>query len=191
MHHHTELSFVDEFLSVSPLHHLKNGWQNAVLLWWMLQTGPPSLHYYCAVVLHSCIVLPPVGHSWNREYHCCQLTRQSTRVSNFYRTFRVFIWLSLVKSQFNCRPKDRWRHNDCYGDHHMFFQKKFMWWWSAFKSMSTNIFKTRFPRKPCMKVTGAHSHKIALFETVQLRSYVAISAFIATVRFCNLFCESV
>jgi len=33
---------------------VKNGWQNAVLLWCMLQAGPSSLHYYCAVVLHSC-----------------------------------------------------------------------------------------------------------------------------------------
>jgi hypothetical protein len=40
----------------------------------MLQVGPSSLHYYCAVVLHSYIVLPPVGHSSNHEYHCCQLT---------------------------------------------------------------------------------------------------------------------
>ena len=24
----------------------------------MLQMGPPSLHYYCAIVLHSCVVLP-------------------------------------------------------------------------------------------------------------------------------------
>jgi hypothetical protein len=75
---------------------LKNGWQNAVLLWCMLQAGLPSLHYYCAVLLHSCIVLPPVGHSSNHQYHCCQLTRQSSCVSNFYRTFNIFIWLSLV-----------------------------------------------------------------------------------------------
>jgi hypothetical protein len=61
-----------------------------------LQVGPSFLHYYCAVVLHSCIVLPPVGHSSNHEYHCCQLTRQSSCVSNFYRTFKVFIWLSLA-----------------------------------------------------------------------------------------------
>ena len=58
--------------------------------------GPPSLHYYCAVVLHSCIVLPPVGHSSNHEYHCCQLTRQSSCVSNFYLTFKVSIGLSPV-----------------------------------------------------------------------------------------------
>jgi hypothetical protein len=51
------------------------------------------LHYYWAVVLHSCIVLPSVGHSSNHECHCCQLTRQSSCVSNFYH---IFIWLSLV-----------------------------------------------------------------------------------------------
>jgi hypothetical protein len=50
---------------------LKNGWQNSVLLWCMLQAGPPSLHYYCAVVLHSCIVVSPVGPFSNHEYHCC------------------------------------------------------------------------------------------------------------------------
>ena len=82
---------------------------DAVLLWCVLQAGPPSLHYYCAVVLHSCTVLPPVGHSSNHEYHCCQLTRQSSRVLNFYRTFKVFIWLSLVRTfsavlNFNTSP---------------------------------------------------------------------------------------
>jgi len=96
MHHHTESSLVDEFRWVSPIHYLKNGWQNAVLLWCMLQAGPPFLHHCCAVVFHSCIVLPPVGHSSNHEYHCCQLTRQSICVSNFYRTLKVFIWLSLL-----------------------------------------------------------------------------------------------
>ena len=75
---------------------IKNGWQNAVLLWCMLQAGPPSLHYYSAIVFHSCIVLPPVGHTSEHKYHCCQLTRQSSCVSNFYRTFKVFIWLSFV-----------------------------------------------------------------------------------------------
>jgi len=28
-----------------------------------VQAGPPFLHYYCAAVFHSCIVLPPVSHS--------------------------------------------------------------------------------------------------------------------------------
>jgi len=35
-------------------------------------------------------VLPPVGHSSNHEYHCYQLTRQSSCVSNFYRAFKGF-----------------------------------------------------------------------------------------------------
>jgi hypothetical protein len=67
----------------------------------MLQTGPPCLHYYCAVVLHSFILLTTVGNSSDRQYHCCQLTRQSSCVSNFYRTFKVFIWLSLVHNYGN------------------------------------------------------------------------------------------
>ena len=47
--------------------------------------------------LRSCIVLLPVGHSSNHQYHCCPLTRQSSYVSNFHRTFKVFVWLSLVQ----------------------------------------------------------------------------------------------
>ena len=53
---------------------LKNRRQKALLLWCILQAGPPSLHYYCAIVLHSCTVLPPVSHSSNHQYHCCQRT---------------------------------------------------------------------------------------------------------------------
>jgi len=50
--------------------------------------GPQFLRYYCAVVLHSCIVLPPVGHSSNHQYHCCQLTRQSSCCSIFIALLR-------------------------------------------------------------------------------------------------------
>jgi len=50
----------------------------------MLQAGPPSLHYYCAVMLRSCIVLPPVDHSSN--HHCCQLIDNQA-------VFRIFIAL--------------------------------------------------------------------------------------------------
>ena len=82
-----------------PLHFVKNNWQNAVPLGCMVQVGPPSLHYCCAVVLLSSIVLPPVGHSSNHEYHCCQLTGQSRGVSNFYHTFKVFIWLTVVEKR--------------------------------------------------------------------------------------------
>jgi hypothetical protein len=91
MHHHTELPFVDEFRWVSPLHYLKNGWQNTVLCWCMLQAGAPSVHYYRAVLLHSCILLTPVGHSSNHEYHCCQLTRQLSSVPNFIALLRVSV----------------------------------------------------------------------------------------------------
>ena len=66
----------------------------------LVTSGPPALHYYCAVALHSCILLPPVGHSSNHEYHYCQFTRRSSCVSNFYRTFMVFIWLSLLYNRF-------------------------------------------------------------------------------------------
>jgi len=53
--------------------------------------------YCCAVVLRSPIVLlSPVGHSSNHEYHCFQLTGQSSGVSNFYHTFKVFISLTYV-----------------------------------------------------------------------------------------------
>jgi hypothetical protein len=54
-------------------------------------TTAPSYHILASY-------LPHVGHSSNYEYHCCQLTRQSSCVSNFYRTFKVFICLSLVHS---------------------------------------------------------------------------------------------
>jgi hypothetical protein len=40
--------------------------------------------------LHSCIILPPVGHSSYHEYHYCQLRRQRSCVLNFYCTFKVF-----------------------------------------------------------------------------------------------------
>jgi hypothetical protein len=65
--------------------------------WCMIQAGPASLNYYFAVVLHSCIILPPVGHSSYHEYHYCHLTRQTSCVLNFYCTFKVFIWISLVQ----------------------------------------------------------------------------------------------
>ena len=97
VNHHTELSFVYEFWWVSPLNYKKRMTERCSSLMHFAR-GPPHLHYYCAVALHSCIVLPPVDHSSNRKYHCCQLTRQSSCISNFYRAFKVFIWLSLVQS---------------------------------------------------------------------------------------------
>ena len=65
--------------SVSLLSHMKT-------LNCMLQLGLPPLHYYCAILLHSCIVLPPVHRSSNHQYHCCQLT-------DIQAVFRIFITL--------------------------------------------------------------------------------------------------
>jgi hypothetical protein len=65
--------------------------------------------YYCAVTLHSCIILLPVSHSPNHKYHSCQLTRQLSCVSNFYSTFKVFIWLYLV-----CNPRTNPRYRAPY-----------------------------------------------------------------------------
>jgi len=61
---------------------LKKQLTEAILLWCMFQDRQPYLQYYCTVVLHSCTVLPPIGHSSNHEYHCCQLTKQSSFVAN-------------------------------------------------------------------------------------------------------------
>jgi hypothetical protein len=48
------------FDGVSPFHY-------TVLLRCVLQAGRPFLPYYCAVMLHSCIILPPVSHSPNHK----------------------------------------------------------------------------------------------------------------------------
>jgi len=81
MHRHTELSFVEEF------HSLKKRMTERCSSLVHPARGPPSLHYYCAVVLHLCTILPPVGHSSNHQYHCCQLRRKSSCVSNFLSHF--------------------------------------------------------------------------------------------------------
>jgi len=86
-HHRTELSFVDEFPCLSLLHYLKRTDDRTLFFFGAFcKRGPPCLHYYCAVMLHSYIVVPPVGHCSNHEYHFCLLRRQSSCVSNFYPT---------------------------------------------------------------------------------------------------------
>jgi len=47
-------------------------------------------------MMHSCIVLQPVGHSSILKYHGCQLTRQSSCASNFYRTLKAHIIMATV-----------------------------------------------------------------------------------------------
>jgi hypothetical protein len=90
-------TFIRRWISVGFTNSiLKKKMTECCSFWCMLQAGPPFLHYYYAVVLHSCILLPPVSHSSNHEYHCCQLKRQTICASKFYRNFKVFILLSLL-----------------------------------------------------------------------------------------------
>ena len=56
------------------------------------------------------IVLPPVGHSSNNEYHCWNL--QTIELwFEFYRTFKVFSWLSFVfgSKWRNCQEGGKYR----------------------------------------------------------------------------------
>jgi len=82
----------------------------------VLQSGPPTLHYDSAVVLHSCIVQSPVGNSSNHECHCCQL--QDSRA-----VFRIFIahlrfsidspsYKKLTNDRFAKRKRDIGRKSD-------------------------------------------------------------------------------
>ena len=110
---HTERSFVDEFRWISPLHCLKNRWQTVFFFGECCKRGR---HFYTTTApscLHSCIVLPPVGHSSNHEYHCCQLTIQWSCVSNFYRTFKISIFLSLVNVQPHFKFTNNWTLSAC------------------------------------------------------------------------------
>ena len=96
MRHRTELSFVDEFRWVSALHYLKNGWQNAVLLWCMWQTGPAIFTLLLrrrVAFLHRTATCRPL---FKPRVSLLSTLRQSSRVSGFYRTFKGFLWLSLV-----------------------------------------------------------------------------------------------
>jgi len=105
------MNFLVHLYTCSSDRHASPYW--TFIHWWILMGFTPTercsflvhvasraaiftLLLYCTVALHSCILLPPVSHSSNHEYHCCQLTRQLSSVSNFYRTFNICIWLSLV-----------------------------------------------------------------------------------------------
>ena len=92
MHHHTELSFVDEFRWVLPLHYLKNGWQNAVLRWCMLQAGPPI---YTTTAPSCCIPA---------SYYHMSATLQTMRITfvNFQDNRVVFrIFIALLRFSFD------------------------------------------------------------------------------------------
>jgi len=49
---------------VSLLHYLKKGWQNAVLLWFMLQVGPPILLRHHVAFLHLTATCRPLCKLW-------------------------------------------------------------------------------------------------------------------------------
>ena len=55
-----------------------------------------AFHLYCAVLLHSCILLPPVGHSANHQYRSCQLEGNRAAFRIFIALLKFFIRLSLV-----------------------------------------------------------------------------------------------
>jgi len=112
MHHHTELSFVDDFRWVSPLHYLKKRMTERCSSLVHVASGVASftLLLCCHVAfLHriatTCLPLFKPSVSLLSTY------RQSSCVSNFYRTFKVFIWLCLVLchvSFFQPRPEVEW-----------------------------------------------------------------------------------
>ena len=90
-------SFVDEFLWVSSLHYLKNGWQNAVLLVYV-ESGAAIFTLLLrrrVAFLHRTATCRPLFKPW---VSLLSTYKTSRCVSNFYRTFKFFIWLSLVHS---------------------------------------------------------------------------------------------
>ena len=93
MHHHTKLSFVDEFRWVSPLHYLKNGWQNALLRWCMLQSGPPSLHNTAA----SFCCIPASYYHMSTTLQTMSIT--IVNLQDNRAVFRIFI--ALLKFSFD------------------------------------------------------------------------------------------
>jgi hypothetical protein len=73
---------------------LKNRWQNTSSL-----VHAASGAAIFTLLLHHCVAfLHRTATCWSlfKPYHCCQLTRQLSCVLNFYHTFKVLIWLSLL-----------------------------------------------------------------------------------------------
>jgi len=83
MHHHTELSFGDEFRWVSPLHYLNKRMTERCSSLVHVESAAAIFTLLLRRHVHSCTVLPSVGHSSNHQYHCGQLTRQSAVVPTF------------------------------------------------------------------------------------------------------------
>ena len=109
MHHHTELSFVDEFRWVSPLHYLEKR---------MTERSSSLVHVASGSAIFTLLLRRRVAFLY-RTATCRPLFkpsasllstyRQSICVSNFCRTFKVFIWLSLIYNVNPLTPNDNYR----------------------------------------------------------------------------------
>jgi len=95
MHRRTELSFVDVFLWVSPLHY-KN--RVAECCYSFVHVASRAVVFTLLLrrrvaFLHRTATCRPL---FKPSVSLLSTYRQSRCVSNFYRTFKVFIWLSLI-----------------------------------------------------------------------------------------------
>jgi hypothetical protein len=171
MHHHTELPFVNKFWWDSPHHFLKNEWQNAVPHLCMLRVGLPYLHYCCAVMLRSSIILPPVGHSSNHKYHCCQLTGQSSSISNFYHTFKVFIWLTFIIWQEKCQFHS-WVHATFWTEWQQVLPESILLFFPRLWSFSNFCYDLTY-HKPDLQQSDSSTSQ-ALWHTIQTVQHFTI-----------------
>ena len=92
MHQHTELSFVDEFRRVSPLHYLKNGWQTLFFFGACCKRGR---HLYTTTAPSCCI---PASYC----HLSATLQTMSSIVVNLQDNRAVFrIFIALLKFSFD------------------------------------------------------------------------------------------
>ena len=103
MHHHTQLSFVDKFRWVSPLHYLKKTdsrtlfFFGACCKWGAISTLLLRCH---VAILHRTVTWRPL---FKPRVSLLSTYWQSSCVSNFYRTFKVFM-LTLPRIYFPPSP---------------------------------------------------------------------------------------
>ena len=93
MHHHTELSFIEKFRWVSPLHYLKNGWQTLFFFGACCKRGS---HFYTTTAPSCCI---PASYC----YLSATLQTMSIIVVNLQDNRAVFrIFIALLRFSFDC-----------------------------------------------------------------------------------------
>ena len=96
MHHHTELSFVDEFRWVSHLHCLKKRMTERCS--YLVHVASRAANFTLLLrrrvaFLHSTATCRPL---FKPSVSLLSTYRQSSCGSNCYRTFKVLIWFSLI-----------------------------------------------------------------------------------------------